>query len=251
MTRWFDCCASTNSLIASDKERLDEFSCYAAVKQTDGRGQKGNIWSSAPGLNLTFSLLLRPTFLPTIQQFSISQVVTIGILDYLEEKGIHARVKWPNDIYVKERKICGVLIENSLSSGKLSVSIAGIGLNVNQVSFDTSIPNPTSMKQETGLEYDISSELPLLNGYIRSRYEEIRSPYTRNGVDALYISKMYRRGEWHSFEEMSANDIPTEKRSGSRFTARILGIDPEACLLLELSDGTVRHFSFKEIKYII
>lgn len=251
LTRWLDVVDSTNSLMAHDKERLAEFSCYAAFSQTSGRGQMGNTWQSAPGENLTFSLLLRPVFIPVLQQFCVSQAIALGVTDYLASKGLDARIKWPNDIYVGERKICGILIENSIESGHLSTSIAGIGLNVNQMNFDSSIPNPTSIKIEKGEDFEIRMELPILIDFIKNVYCKLESPYTRNSVDARYLSNLYRRGTWCRFEEMPANDIPTEKRAGNSITGRILGIDPQARLLIELTDGTLRHYSFKEIKYVI
>lgn len=249
--RWFDTVDSTNTQLMKDRESLPDRSVYAALFQTAGRGQKGNRWESRPGENLTFSLLLKPVFLSVADQFILSQIVALGLLDYLKDHGVKASIKWPNDIYTGDRKICGALIENTLSEGHIAASIAGIGLNLNQKEFDPSIPNPTSLSLETGKSYDVKEELPRLLASIFSYCDRLESPYARNGFDALYLEKLYRRGQWHAFEEMPANDIPTEHRTGRRVEARILGIDHSARLLLEHRDGTLHAYGFKEIKYIL
>ena len=161
-------------------------------------------------------------------------------------------IKWPNDIYAGDRKICGTLIENYLGTdGTIDSSVAGIGLNMNQTIFDPSLPNPTSLSLLTGKKYDVREELPLLLDKLFGYCDRLYSPYARNGFDALYLERLYRRGEWRGFEEMPASEVPTEKRTGRRIEARILGIDTEARLILEHRDGTIRHYGFKEIKYII
>lgn len=249
--RWFDTVDSTNTQLMKDRDSLPDRSVYAALFQTAGRGQKGNRWESRPGENLTFSLLLKPVFLSVADQFILSQIVALGLLDYLAEQGVKASIKWPNDIYAGDRKICGTLIENTLSEGHIAAAIAGIGLNLNQKEFDPAIPNPTSLSLETGKTYDVKEELPRLLACIFRYCDRLDSPYARNGFDAMYLDKLYRRGEWHAFEEMPATEVPTEHRSGRRIEARILGIDNSARLLLEHRDGTLHAYGFKEIKYII
>ena len=249
--RWFDTIDSTNTRLSADKTALADRSVYAALFQTAGRGQKGNRWESASGENLTFSILFKPQALQAADQFIISQMTALGIVDYLASLGVEARIKWPNDIYVGDRKICGTLIENSLSEGRIAASVAGIGLNLNQKAFDPAIPNPTSLTLVRGGSYDVKEELPKLLDCIFKIYDTIDSFYFRNGVDERYLSKLYRRGEWCFFEELPASDIPAERRSGHRIEARILGIDQEARLLLEHADGTLRTYAFKEIKYVL
>ncbi len=249
--RWFDTTDSTNNRLLDEKDALPDRTVYAALYQTAGRGQKGNRWESRPGENLMFSILLKPAQLPVREQFILSQIVALGLLDYLRGEGIMTTIKWPNDIYASDRKICGTLIENSLSEGRITSSVAGIGLNMNQTEFDPSLPNPTSMTLVTGRHYDVKAELPKLLSCIFAYYDKIDSPYARNGFDALYLGKLYRRGEWHRFEELPASDVPAERRNGRRIEARILGINPESRLLLEHRDGTLRHYGFKEIKYVL
>ena len=248
---WYDTIDSTNTRLLADKEGLPDRTVYAALFQTAGRGQKGNRWESRPGENLTFSILLKPADIPAREQFILSQVVALGLLDFLQSEGVAATIKWPNDIYVGDRKICGTLIEPTLSGGRLSSAVAGIGLNLNQRTFDPAIPNPTSLSLVTGRSYDVKEMLPKVLEPISARCDKLYSPYARNGYDAEYMEHLYRRGEWHAFEELPASEVPTEHRSGCRVEARILGIDPEARLLLEHRDGTIHTYGFKEIKYII
>lgn len=248
---WFDTVDSTNTRLMAEKDSIPDRSVYAAMFQTAGRGQKGNRWESKAGENLTFSILLKPAGIPAGDQFIISQIVALGVLDYVESHGVKASIKWPNDIYAGDRKICGTLIENTLNNNTIASTIAGIGLNMNQRVFDPSLPNPTSLALETGMSFDVKEELPKLLDCIFKYYEQIDSPYARNGFDEKYLSRLYRRGQWHLFEELPASEIPAEKRSGLRIEARVLGIDAEARLLLEHRDGTLHSYGFKEIKYVI
>jgi BirA family biotin operon repressor/biotin-[acetyl-CoA-carboxylase] ligase len=250
-THWFDTIDSTNTRLLADQAGLPDRTVYAALYQTAGRGQKGNRWESRPGENLTFSILLKPEKLLAREQFIISQVVALGMLDFLRTEGVDATIKWPNDIYVGDRKICGTLIEPTLSGGKVAAAVAGIGLNLNQKVFDPAIPNPTSLSLHTGKTYDVRKTLPLLLAPLFARFDKLWSPYALNGYDAEYLEHLYRRGEWRSFEEMPANDVPTERRTGHRIEARILGIDNAARLLLEHRDGTLHNYGSKEIKYLI
>jgi len=249
--RWYDTIDSTNTQLMKDREKLADRSVYAALFQTAGRGQKGNRWESRPGENLTFSILLKPGFIAVTDQFIFSQIVALGLLDYLKAQGVKASIKWPNDIYAGDRKICGTLIEHAISDGRIAATIAGIGLNLNQKEFDPAIPNPTSLSLLTGKRYDVRHELPALLSCIFAYCDRLDSAYARNGFDATYLENLYRRGEWHSFELMPSSDIPTEHRTGQRIEARILGIDTEARLLLEHRDGTLHSYGFKEVKYIL
>lgn len=249
--KWFDEVDSTNSRMAADKSFLDDFTTYAAKAQSAGRGQKGNGWHSAKGENLTFSTLLKPEWLPVPEQFAISQAAALAVVDYLADKSVPAKIKWPNDIYVGERKICGILIENSLAGEHLSTSIAGIGLNLNQTMFPTTLPNPVSLKTVTGRNYNPEEELVAFLAFLRERYESTRSSRSRNSLDIEYMESLFQRGEWHNFERMEESDVPVEKRNGHVFRARILGINSDGRLLLENKEGIVNSFAFKEIKYLI
>lgn len=257
--RWFDIVSSTNTGMAEDRSGLGEWCVYAAHQQTAGRGQRGNAWHSAKDENLTFSVLLRPESLSAGQQFAISEAVALGISDYLATHDVTALIKWPNDIYAGNRKICGVLIENFLSADKLAECVVGIGLNLNQRAFDPSVPNPTSLsllKDPEGsgsISYDIDMELRLLLKHIRNRYSEMMQ--SRESAHNAYLDRLYLRGEWHGFldcrDDASANLIPTTQAAGSHITGRIVGVTPEGLLKVELPEGNVETFAFKELRYIM
>lgn len=251
LIHWFDSIDSTNTRLLADRDSLPDRTVYAARFQTAGRGQMGNRWQSRPGENLTFSILLKPAGLAASDQFILTQAVALGLVDYLQQKGLEASIKWPNDIYVNDSKVCGTLIETSLSGGLVSSAVAGMGLNMNQTDFDPSLPNPTSMALLTGQRFEITKELPVLLDCLFRYLDQLENPHACNGFDADYLARLYRRGEWHTFEALPASEIPTERRSGVRFEARILGIDRDARLLLERRDGTLASFGFKELKYVI
>ena len=147
---WLDSVDSTNNEVKRNVDVLGNFSVIAAREQTAGRGQRGNVWLTEPGMNLTFSIVIKyeqlQVKMKAVDQFEISEMTALSVIDLLAEYGIEARIKLPNDIYVGDRKVCGILIEHSLQGEHLSHSIIGVGLNVNQLIFDPSLPNPTSMQ---------------------------------------------------------------------------------------------------------
>lgn len=149
---------------------MDNLSVIAAVEQTAGRGQGTHTWHSTPGLNLTFSLLYKPADLHVKDIIAITQAVTLGLRDYLLEKGVEARIKWPNDIWVGDKKICGILIENTLDGQKVRYSIIGIGFNLNETGWPPELPNPVSLKELTGRDYSPREELERLMEKICRRF---------------------------------------------------------------------------------
>lgn len=245
--KWYRTLDSTNSQARREAGESGEGCVWIADFQTAGRGQRGNSWESRKGENLTFSILFKPEFLPPHKQFLISQVCAVGTYRYLTEKGMPARIKWPNDIYIGNKKICGMLIENSISGDKLSVSIAGIGLNLNQTHFASDAPNPTSLLMETILRkgsnggvvpatkpeeaegenpamqadatgehkpwegmkpFDRKEELGLLLGYIFTAYDELKEGFAQELANE-YTENLYRLGEFHKFIEI-APDAPAD-----------------------------------------
>lgn len=269
---WYQSVGSTNDVAFENSSRGEDKTIYAAVFQTAGRGQKGNLWDSTAGKNLTFSILLKPSFLKASEQYVLSMVTTLGIAAYLKKKaGIakdQVKIKWPNDIYVCDKKICGMLIENSISGDSIGVSVVGIGVNINQKEFSSELKNATSLSLQTQkAEYDLKKELDELSDLIFAYYEKARK-LAKNGkgfkeiVDE-YLSNLYRFNQLHKFvelSEISANkpvDTYTSgkealaKENGNIIKAKIVGITPQFCLILSLEDGTQREYAFKEIGYII
>jgi len=179
---WLDTVKSTNEYVKLHIPVLKNMSVVAAEVQTAGKGQGDHTWLSEPGKNLTFSMVLKEEMLadiPPKSQFIISAVTAISIVKLLERHGIEARIKWPNDIYACDRKICGILIENSIKGQRFTWSIIGIGLNVNQRTFDPSLPNPTSMFLCNG-KREIPSLSVLLEEFINI-FTANFDIYTKNG----------------------------------------------------------------------
>ncbi len=262
--KWYQTIDSTNSQANRELADAPHGSVWVADFQTAGRGQRGNRWESKSAENLTFSILLRPTFLHPAQQFHISRIASLGVLRYLHDKGLDAKIKWPNDIYIGNKKICGMLIENSISTDKLSASIVGIGLNLNQRGFSSELTNPTSLIMEKlsaegnsdlpDKIYDRKDELSLLLGYIFTAYSELEEGYCKE-LEEEYHRNLYRLGEFHRFIEIDQDapaDIPVERISrGKEITAQILGTDEYGCAIMEHISGEIKHYPFKGIRYVL
>ncbi len=242
-----DITASTNDDARDEKYR--EGDVVWADFQTAGRGQRGHLWHSRKGENLTFSVVLEPSFVPIAEQFSVSEVVALSLVDMLAEYGIEAKIKWTNDIYVGDKKLVGILIEHSLSSATLRRTIVGVGINVNQREFDPSIPNPVSMAQLLDRELDAEEVLQRFLKHLQENYEYLREAKnsqlsTLNSQLALhdrYNALLYRKNEYHTYA------LP----SGEKFRAKILGTAPSGALRLEDDKGNTKDYLFKEIEFVI
>jgi len=241
--KWYDELDSTNSEAQRHISDIDNLSVIAAVNQTAGRGQRGNSWLVHPGENLTFSLVYKPQFdLPATRQFDISRATTAGICEYLRGKGVSCRIKWPNDIYVRSKKVCGILIENTLSAGNVASSIIGIGLNVNQKEFPPTLVNPSSMTLVTGKTYVTKDELPELCGCLVGKLEMLESPEGTAMLREEYQSLLYQVYAFHDYFDCLSQE---------RITARIIDTTESGLLRVETKKGELKEFAFKEISYII
>lgn len=246
---WLNTVKSTNDETRKMIDRLDNLSVVAAVRQTAGRGQRGNSWLSEDGMNLTFSIVMKygeNSSLPEIRaidQSAISEITALSLTDLLASHEIDAKIKWPNDIYVGNRKICGILIENSVCGIFLSSSIIGIGLNVNQTEFDPSVPNPVSIAQctcNTPVRPLLEEFMDIFKSYCR-RYLNITGGLAR--LRKLYLSQMWRYGEISPFTDM---------RTGRRFSGIIRGMSDIGNLLVEdMEKGGLKEFAFKEIGWVL
>ena len=195
---WLETADSTNSELRRRIAGLDNLSIVAAREQTAGRGQGTHTWFSTPGRNLTFSVLYRfggAYALAASDAILITQVTTLAIRDYLLGHGVRARIKWPNDIWVEDRKICGILIENTLESGMVHESIVGIGLNLNETGWPPELPNPVSLRELTGREYAPDAELTALEKEIRRRFGLLASPDGRCSLQEEFGRFMFRLPE--------------------------------------------------------
>lgn len=173
---WLEKTDSTNDELRRRLNQSGDLAIIAAESQTAGRGQGDHSWHSAPGQNLTFSVLLRHRCLKASDALAVTSIMALGIRDYLQTKGIEPWIKWPNDIWVGEKKICGILVENSIRAGRIDYSIVGVGLDVNQTEWPSDLPNPVSLKELTGRQYDIREELRQLYDALAKRSSQASDP---------------------------------------------------------------------------
>lgn len=236
--------SSTNNTLAELLRMvpdMEEGTVVRAIEQTAGKGQPGNHWESEAKKNITMSLLLRPDFLSIVDHFYISIAMSLGITDYLISKNIDGVcIKWPNDIYVDSKKICGILIENSIIGHIIDSSIIGIGLNINQEKFFSNAPNPISLTNITGETYDVQTELNLLCNFLLRRYAMLAN----GNLETLreeYIARMYR------FNKLADYKLPS---TDSIFKAKIIDVAPEGRLIMESDNGNIMKFAFKEVIFV-
>ena len=171
---WLESVDSTNSEAKRRLAELGNISIIATKSQTAGRGQKTNRWFSESSRSLTFSLVVKDLCLKAWEQSTISEVTAQAVVDTLASYGIDSKIKWPNDIYCGDKKICGILIENSLMGEHINWSIIGIGLNVNNITFPDNLPNPTSMALRSGYEYHLEEVLEKLIARLTSGLSDFR-----------------------------------------------------------------------------
>lgn len=223
------------SLVA---HKLPEGTLVLAEHQTDGKGQFGAIWSSEPFSSLTFSILLKPIFLPISNTYDISICIALAIHDCLNELRPGFKIKWPNDIYFENKKVAGILIENQIHKSTCEHSVVGIGLNVNQTDF-FKLPNAISLKQIIGVNFPIQNLLDRLCETIEARYLQLRANMYPSLLKS-YLEHMYWFNEIHTFQS-----------NAMQFNASIIGVLRNGRLLLKFSDGSRRDFEIKELQFIV
>lgn len=232
----FDTCTSTNDVL---KEEQGDFVVAIADEQTAGRGQRGNTWISDKGRNLLFSFLVTPEGLNASEAFVLSQAIALSIYNalvrYIPEDRVS--IKWPNDIYVDKKKICGILIENDLQGRRVTRSIIGCGINVNQMSFPDGLAAPaTSMALETGNEQSTESVLKdVTNAFVRF-YDDIRTGHYRQ-----------IREQYHEHLLLCGEQAQYEDKDGV-FQGVISHVENDGHLIIKDADGRLRRYAFKEIK---
>lgn len=195
---WLETADSTNRVLRARIGELDNLSIIAAREQTAGRGQGTHTWYATPGENLTFSILYRfagKFRLQASDALLITQVTTLALRDHLLGHGIQARIKWPNDIWVGDRKICGILIENSLEGASVRESIVGIGLNLNETGWPAELPNPVSLTELTGKTYRLEAELERLQKAICRRFGLLATPDGRKSLQEEFGKYVFRLPE--------------------------------------------------------
>lgn len=236
MVHYLPSCHSTNEIAANLlAQGPNEGELVITDNQTDGRGQRGNYWESEPYLNLTFSLILKPKFLALQNQFRLTQVVSISLASVIQSYVPNiVKIKWPNDIYVDDKKIAGILIQNVVKSKEIEHSIIGIGLNVNQAVFLTT--NAISLTNLTGKIVDLNS---LFNEVVNAVSENYIQLQNRNHK---LLSDEYKKILYKiNVEELFESDV--------QFSGKIIGTDQLGRLLIETSNG-VKCFQNKEVKFV-
>lgn len=230
-------CHSTNDIAAAllkDKNVI-EGTTVVTQQQTAGRGQRGNSWEAEPGKNLTFSLILKPSFLQATQQFQLNMLVSLACQEFLSVYlGKDIQIKWPNDLYYHDKKIGGILIESTIKNNTLESVIVGIGLNINQEQFAE--PKATSLKLITGEDYDLEKLLSDLLTKIEQYYFKLRTN------DLLYIQKNYLNNLYFYQKNRLF-------KTSFVFEGKITGVDSIGRLAVEIK-GETQYFFFKEIEFV-
>ena len=225
----FDELNSTNVYLydkISEKHDISDTVVVAAY-QTAGRGMDKNRWESEKGKNLLFSIALNVNYLEAENQFKISQAVSVAIVEtlsqFIDTQKLY--IKWPNDIYFDDKKLAGMLIQNTIEGRLMGTSIIGIGLNVNQIEFSSDIPNPISLKIISVLEYDLDNLLNLLINSIKTKVESLRFSSNQIEINEKYIAKSYRFGIWADY--LYQNQVKSLKINGFDKYGRLLLHDKE------------------------
>jgi BirA family biotin operon repressor/biotin-[acetyl-CoA-carboxylase] ligase len=222
---------------------VEEFTVVTTDRQTAGRGQRGTAWEAEPGKNLTFSFVCYPRFIDAPHAFVLSELLALAIKETLDDYADGFSIKWANDIYHRQDKICGTLIENVLEGTRVARSICGIGLNINQELFLSDAPNPISLRQITGdthepahIMADVMARFEA--GYARLQTEGLAAEAPQ--VASRYAAALFRRDGFHPFADANGT-----------FRARIREVKPDGCLVLEDETGTLRSYYFKEVRFLL
>jgi len=236
---WLEEIDSTNKFIKTliNNNAIKNGTIIATKKQTKGKGQQNNKWLTEPNLNLTFSLYLEINIKAT-HQFYLSKIIALSIHEFINKEANNTTIKWPNDIYIDNNKIAGILIENTIQGENITKSIIGIGININQINFDTSIPNPISLKNITGKTYDINNSLNEINNIIKHKLKLINN---FNNIDNSYNNILYKLNTKLNFKEINNNNI---------FDGEIIGTEQDGRIKIK-TQTLIKRFGFHEIKYIL
>jgi BirA family biotin operon repressor/biotin-[acetyl-CoA-carboxylase] ligase len=210
-----------------------------ANEQTGGKGHGDNSWESEPGKNLTFSIYVLPLFLQANEQFYLNMLISLGVHDFVSALVAQNRVtlKWPNDIYIEEKKVGGILISHSISGLEILYSIVGVGLNMNQFEFLSDAPNPASIMHYLGKEVDLDDGLKQLLKCIENRYIQIENK-NKDLITRDYLNAMLGYNEWRYFMYNS-----------KKTKAMITGVSSYGMLQLVDKDRQGFECGFKEIEF--
>lgn len=217
---------------------IEEFTTIVTDFQSGGRGQRGNSWTSDRGQNLLFSFVVYPKNIFANEQFILSRVVSLALVYVLSDFTNDIKIKWPNDIYWKDHKIAGILIENNLLGKVIDSSIVGIGLNINQTSFPEFLVNPTSLSKITGEVHDVQYLLNRFMQEFESLYANIEND--RQAIEERYMHNLYRLQGYHLYKDKDGE-----------FEAKIIDVAPSGHLYLQaIYEDCQRVYAFKEVQFL-
>ncbi len=235
---------STNNYLFNlvGEKDLEEGLVINTDNQTAGKGLGENKWESQVGKNLTFSILLKPDFIKAEDQFVITQIVSLAIWKVCKEKlnTESLKIKWPNDIYVGNKKLAGILVQNIIKGNSISHSIIGIGLNTNQEEFVSDAPNPISMIQLLKMPLERDSLLKEILREINNNYTAFMSTHIDSLLNNNYIENLFRMGETHFYGDKN-----------SRFEGKIIGVDKYGQLRIKKSSGDICIYAYKEVEFVL
>lgn len=216
--------------------------------QTHGHGQVNTVWESARGENLLFSFLFRPQHITAGEQFFLSEIACLAVAHTLDAYTEGISVKWPNDVYHHDRKICGMLLRHTLSGAQISATLVGIGLNLNQKQFVGDAPNPVSLRQIIGRPVDREEVLCRFAHHFDRLLRAVTPPdpdkrlAQRQRLHREYLRRLYHRDGAHDYVDTA---------SGETFSAHIIDVAPTGQLTLRTTDGQLRHYHFKEVRFVV
>lgn len=240
-TVYLPSCHSTNDIAAEiiQTKRVFDGTIVITSDQTAGRGQRGNSWEALPNQNITVSMILKPDFLNIAQQFRLNTAVSLGIYDFLcKYLSDGLTIKWPNDVYVGNRKMGGVLIENTLSGSRIAYSVVGIGLNINQLSFANDKAISLRLASQHQDDFEIEKLIEQLCECIEKYYLQLKNGHTEV-QKKKYLERVYRIDEWHQYEQ-----------NGERFVGKIVDVAETGHLIMEVGEE-IKKFDFKEVSFVI
>ena len=239
--------ASNKKIVLNDK-RAKEIQLVTTDYQTHGHGQVNTVWESARGENLLFSFLFQPEHITAGEQFFLSEIACLAVAHTLDAYTEGISVKWPNDVYHHDRKICGMLLRHTLSGAQISATLVGIGLNLNQKQFLGDAPNPVSLRQIIGRPVDREEVLCRFAHHFDRQLRAVTPPDAderlaqRQRLHGEYLRRLYHRDGAHDYVDTA---------SGETFSAHIVDVAPTGQLTLRTTDGRLRHYHFKEVRFVV
>ena len=239
---------TSNKKIVLDDENAGKVQLVTTDYQTHGHGQVNTVWESARGENLLFSFLFRPQHITAGEQFFLSEIACLAVAHTLDAYTEGISVKWPNDVYHHDRKICGMLLRHTLSGAQISATLVGIGLNLNQKQFVGDAPNPVSLRQIIGRPVDREEVLCRFAHHFDRLLRAVTPPHPderlaqRQRLHREYLRRLYHRDGAHDYVDTA---------SGETFSAHIVDVAPTGQLTLRTTDGHLRHYHFKEVRFVV